>query len=120
MIVNDSLIANDLRNMDTSEFTDFAKATIDFVADYFTNLRNRSVLPDVEPGYLIKALPKQMPEKSEKWQEVLKDVEQYIMPGVSCNLFSLMSFFYLFASASSKQSTVAIFYLNKLFVPLCI
>jgi len=69
--------------MDTSEFINFAKATVDFIADYTDNLRSRNVLPNVEPGYLIEALPKQMPEKSEKWQEVLKDVEKYIMPGVS-------------------------------------
>jgi len=69
--------------MDTNEFIDFAKATVDFIADYSENLRSRSVLPDVEPGYLIKALPKEMPQKSEKWQEVLKDMEKYIMPGVS-------------------------------------
>ncbi|EZA48703.1 Aromatic-L-amino-acid decarboxylase [Ooceraea biroi] len=69
--------------MDTSEFTDFAKAVIDFVADYVDNIRDRNVLPDVEPGYLIKALPKEMPEKSEKWQEIMKDIEQYIMPGIT-------------------------------------
>lgn len=69
--------------MDTTEFVEFAKATIDFVADYTETLRNRNVLPDVEPGYLSKVLPEQAPQKSEKWQEVLKDVEQYIMPGVS-------------------------------------
>lgn len=69
--------------MDISEFVKFAKATIDFVADYNETLRNRNVLPDVEPGYLSKLLPEQAPQKSEKWQKVLEDVEQYIMPGVS-------------------------------------
>lgn len=73
--------------MDTSEFVEFAKATIDFVANYNTTLRNRNVLPDVEPGYLSQLLPEQAPEKSEKWQEVLKDVEKNIMPGVSLNIF---------------------------------
>lgn len=76
--------------MDTLEFTEFAKAAIDFAADYNDGLRNRNVLPSVEPGYLIKLLPEEAPHKAEKWQEVLKDVEQYIMPGVS-----LASFFIL-------------------------
>lgn len=70
-------------DMDTQEFTEFAKTTIDFVADYYNSLRNRDVLPNVEPGYLSKLLPEEAPHKPEKWQEVLKDVEQYIMPGVS-------------------------------------
>lgn len=70
-------------DMDTSEFVEFAKTTIDYVADYTETLRSRNVLPDVVPGYLSKLLPEEAPEKSEKWQEVLKDVEQYIMPGVN-------------------------------------
>jgi len=69
--------------MDTSEFIDFAKTMIDFVADYTDTLRDKNVLPNVEPGYLNKLLPKEPPQKAEKWQEVLNDVEQYIMPGVS-------------------------------------
>lgn len=69
--------------MDTPEFVEFAKATIDFVADYNLTLRNRNVLPDVEPGYLQKLLPEAAPEYSESWQKVLDDMEQYIMPGVS-------------------------------------
>lgn len=69
--------------MNTSEFVDFAKAAIDYAADYTENLRNKDVLPSVEPGYLCKLLPEDAPQKGEKWQEVLKDVEQYIVPGVS-------------------------------------
>ncbi|EFN80849.1 aromatic-L-amino-acid decarboxylase [Harpegnathos saltator] len=69
--------------MDTEEFVEFAKKTIDFVADYNKNLASRDVLPSVEPGYLSKLLPEEAPYRAEKWQEVLKDVEQYIMPGVT-------------------------------------
>ncbi|XP_034190757.2 aromatic-L-amino-acid decarboxylase [Osmia lignaria lignaria] len=69
--------------MDTKEFVDFGKAAIDFVANYTDNLRNKNVLPDVEPGYLSELLPKEAPQKAETWQQVLKDVEQYIIPGVT-------------------------------------
>ncbi|XP_070158303.1 aromatic-L-amino-acid decarboxylase [Polyergus mexicanus] len=69
--------------MNVSEFVEFAKATIDFVADYNETLRNRNVLPDVEPGYLSKLLPEQAPEKCENWQKVLEDVEECIMPGIT-------------------------------------
>jgi len=75
------------KDMDTPEFVEFAKATIDYVADYTESLKSRNVLPDVEPGYLSKLLPKEAPQKSEKWQEVLKDVEQFIMPGVNFSPF---------------------------------
>lgn len=69
--------------MDTSEFIEFAQAAINFTANYNDTLRDRDVLPSVEPGYLSKLLPEEAPYKAEKWQEILKDVEQYIMPGVS-------------------------------------
>ncbi|XP_017787636.1 PREDICTED: aromatic-L-amino-acid decarboxylase-like [Habropoda laboriosa] len=69
--------------MDSKNFVDFGKAAIDFVADYTENLRNRPVLPDIEPGYLSQLLPKEAPQKPEAWQEVLKDVERYILPGMT-------------------------------------
>ncbi|XP_039302793.1 aromatic-L-amino-acid decarboxylase-like [Solenopsis invicta] len=91
--------------MDTSEFVEFAKATIDYVADYTETLRNKNVLPDVEPGYLSKLLPKEAPQKSEKWQEVLKDVEQYIMPGITH--WNSPHFHAYFPTANSYPAIVA-------------
>ncbi|KAL0115752.1 hypothetical protein PUN28_010937 [Cardiocondyla obscurior] len=91
--------------MNTSEFVEFAKATIDYVADYTDSLRSRNVLPDVEPGYLSKLLPNEAPEKSEKWQEVLKDVEQYIMPGITH--WNSPHFHAYFPTANSYPATVA-------------
>lgn len=69
--------------MDTKEFLEFGKAAIDFVANYTDTIRSKNVLPDVEPGYLSKILPEEAPQSAEPWQEVLKDVERYIIPGVS-------------------------------------
>lgn len=82
--------------MDTKDFVDFGKAAIDFVANYTDNLRNKNVLPDVEPGYLSELLPEEAPQKAETWQQVLKDVEQYIIPGVSryyIKFFHLLFYF---------------------------
>lgn len=69
--------------MDSKEFLDFGKAMIDFVANYTDNIRDRNVLADVEPGYLVKLLPEEAPQKPEDWQQVLIDVERYILPGVT-------------------------------------
>lgn len=41
------------------------------------------MLPSVEPGYLVNALPEDAPEHPEEWKDVLKDFNQNIMPGVS-------------------------------------
>lgn len=69
--------------METKDFIDFGKAAIELIANYTENLREMNVLPNVEPGYLNKLLPEEAPQKPESWQEVLKDVERYILPGVS-------------------------------------
>lgn len=44
------------------------------------------MLPSVEPGYLLQALPEEAPERPEDWTEVLKDFDQTIMPGVSVSI----------------------------------
>lgn len=77
--------------MNTPEFVEFAKTVVDFVANYNENLRNRNVLPDVEPGYLSQVLPKEAPHKSETWQQVLQDVEEHILPGVSFHFLQLLN-----------------------------
>ncbi|XP_076161625.1 3,4-dihydroxyphenylacetaldehyde synthase isoform X2 [Ptiloglossa arizonensis] len=69
--------------MDTKEFIDFGKAAIEFVANYTDTLRDRNVLSDVDPGYLSELLPDKAPKKAETWQEVLNDIERYIMPGIT-------------------------------------
>lgn len=61
---------------------------VDYVADYLENIEQRAVYPDVEPGYLRQLIPSEAPEEPESYEDVVKDVERVIMPGVSafCNL----------------------------------
>ncbi|KAJ6647506.1 3,4-dihydroxyphenylacetaldehyde synthase [Pseudolycoriella hygida] len=69
--------------MDVNQFREFARSAVDFVADYLENIRDRPVLPSVEPGYLHKLLPEVVPEQPEQWQDVMKDIERVIMPGIT-------------------------------------
>ncbi|CAO1325033.1 unnamed protein product [Diamesa serratosioi] len=69
--------------MDVNEFREFGRAAIDFVADYLENIRDRPVLPSVQPGYLSELLPTEMPEQSEDWRLIMKDLESHIMPGLT-------------------------------------
>lgn len=41
------------------------------------------MLPAVEPGYLLPLLPSECPQDPEPWQDVMKDLQKHIMPGVS-------------------------------------
>ncbi|CAH1960282.1 unnamed protein product [Acanthoscelides obtectus] len=69
--------------MEANQFKDFGKEMIDYVASYLENVRERRVLPTVEPGYLRPLIPEKAPDKPDKWQNVLADVEKVIMPGVT-------------------------------------
>lgn len=41
------------------------------------------MLPSVEPGYLHSLLPQDPPQNGEPWQDILKDVEEKIAPGLT-------------------------------------
>ncbi|XP_028177831.1 histidine decarboxylase isoform X2 [Ostrinia furnacalis] len=68
--------------MDHSEFRVKAKEMVDYIADYLENIRDRRVYPGVQPGYLHKLLPKEAPHAPEKWDDIFKDVDEHIMPGL--------------------------------------
>ena len=69
--------------MDCDEFRKQGKIMVDFIADYMEHVKNRRVIPDVEPGYLRDLLPEKAPETCENFADILDDVERTIMPGVS-------------------------------------
>ncbi|KAK3919004.1 Aromatic-L-amino-acid decarboxylase [Frankliniella fusca] len=70
-------------DMSPDEFREFGKAAVDFIADYIENIRDRPVLPGVEPGYLAPLLPAECPQDPEPWQDVMRDLDKHIMPGVT-------------------------------------
>ncbi|XP_054285174.1 aromatic-L-amino-acid decarboxylase [Macrosteles quadrilineatus] len=69
--------------MEAKQFTEFAKTMVDYINNYLENIRDRRVLPTVQPGYLRPLIPDEAPQNPEKWQDVMKDVERVIMPGVT-------------------------------------
>lgn len=40
------------------------------------------VTPDLEPGFLRNLIPKEAPVRGEKWDDIFKDFEKKILPGV--------------------------------------
>ncbi|RXN05959.1 aromatic-L-amino-acid decarboxylase-like protein [Labeo rohita] len=69
--------------MDAAEFRRCGKEMVDYVADYLENIEKRQVYPDVEPGYLRSLIPEEAPEEAESYEDVVKDIERVIMPGVT-------------------------------------
>ncbi|VDO55058.1 unnamed protein product [Brugia timori] len=43
--------------MNISEFRQYGRQMIDFIADYWESLRKRTPLPDVKPGFMNKLVP---------------------------------------------------------------
>ncbi|XP_056630309.1 aromatic-L-amino-acid decarboxylase-like isoform X1 [Diorhabda sublineata] len=69
--------------MDTQQFREFGKAAVDYIADYFETIRDRNVLPSVEPGYLKNEIPEIAPVSGEPWQKILPDVDRVVLPGLT-------------------------------------
>jgi len=54
----------------------------DWVADYRANLETRRVAPEHKPGSITNELPATPPERAEPMDEILRDFERVIMPGI--------------------------------------
>lgn len=57
--------------------------TEEIVIDYVDTCQNRPVRSTVTPGYLKELLPDHAPEDGEKWEEIQKDIELKVMPGMN-------------------------------------
>jgi aromatic-L-amino-acid decarboxylase len=54
----------------------------DWIADYRENIGKLPVAPNAKPGAISSALPKQGPEEGERFDKILADIKQLIIPGV--------------------------------------
>ncbi|CAH8498806.1 unnamed protein product [Schistosoma margrebowiei] len=66
-----------------NEFRQYGTKMIQYVADYLETIDERKVFPKIHPGYLAKLIPNEAPNESESWEDIMKDVEKLIMPGVT-------------------------------------
>lgn len=69
--------------MDIQEFRIRGKEMVEYICEFMSNIHNRRVTPDVGPGYLRPLLPSEAPQQPEPWEDIMRDVESKIMPGVS-------------------------------------
>ncbi|XP_061850938.1 aromatic-L-amino-acid decarboxylase isoform X2 [Colius striatus] len=91
--------------MDATEFRKRGKEMVDYIADYMEKIDKRQVFPDVEPGYLRPLIPDCAPQDPESFEDVFKDIEKIIMPGVTH--WHSPYFFAYFPAASSFPSLLA-------------
>ena len=71
------------QTMDDTQFRAAAIDVIDYVINYQRTIRERSVLPSVEPGYLRPLVPTEAPSTPDSWDDVMADMERVIQPGMT-------------------------------------
>ncbi|EDL76067.1 dopa decarboxylase, isoform CRA_c [Rattus norvegicus] len=91
--------------MDSREFRRRGKEMVDYIADYLDGIEGRPVYPDVEPGYLRALIPTTAPQEPETYEDIIRDIEKIIMPGVTH--WHSPYFFAYFPTASSYPAMLA-------------
>ncbi|KAJ4830479.1 Tyrosine decarboxylase 2 [Turnera subulata] len=78
-----SLPTNAFSPLVPGDFSQESKKVIDFIADYYSNIENYPVLSQVKPGYLKSQLPDSAPNSPEPLEDILKDIDASIIPGLT-------------------------------------
>ncbi|XP_059714408.1 histidine decarboxylase [Haemorhous mexicanus] len=68
--------------MEPEEYRQRGKEMVDYIYQYLSNVRERRVTPDVQPGYMRAQLPDSAPMDPDSWDNIFGDIEKIIMPGV--------------------------------------
>jgi aromatic-L-amino-acid decarboxylase len=69
--------------MSPEEFRRFAHESVDWIADYLSQPEAYPVLPRIEPGQLVDALPARGPERGEPMDRLLEDFRRLIVPAIT-------------------------------------
>ena len=70
-------------HMTPEQFRKYGRAVVDWIADYYQKVETLPVLSRVEPGQIRASLPVEPPQKSEAFEDILNDVTNLILPGVT-------------------------------------
>lgn len=91
--------------MNTEDFRKNAHELVDWMADYFENVEDYPVLPDIKPGDIIKQIPNHAPDSAESFDAIFKDFKDVIMPGITH--WESPNFMAYFPANKSKASVLA-------------
>ncbi|KAG2323613.1 hypothetical protein Bca52824_016826 [Brassica carinata] len=75
--------SNALKPMDSEQLREHGHRMVDFIADYYKTIESFPALSQVQPGYLHNLLPDSAPDQPETLEQVLDDVKEKILPGVT-------------------------------------
>jgi aromatic-L-amino-acid/L-tryptophan decarboxylase len=86
-------------------FREDLEAASDWVAGYLETAGERPVFPAVKPGEISAKLPRSAPERGEPFADVLRDLDEVVMPGLT--LWNHPRFFGYFANTGSEPGILA-------------
>ncbi len=69
--------------MEKEAFRRFGHEIIDWLADYLENTERYRIVPDLKPGEIKTKLPAAPPAAGEPTEDVLRDFQEIILPGVT-------------------------------------
>ena len=70
-------------HMRPEEFRKLGHEMVDWVADYLTNVEDYPVMSQVAPGEIRSRLPDSAPEEPEPFADVVRDLNDIIIPGIT-------------------------------------
>lgn len=70
-------------HMTPAQFREEGKKVIDWIADYYEDIEKFPVLSQVAPGDIKNSLPESAPQKGEKMDAMMRDLDEKIMPGIT-------------------------------------
>lgn len=90
--------------MDNESFRKHAHELVDWMADYFDQVEEYPVLPQVKPGDIFKQIPDEAPMYAEKFEEIFQDFKDIIVPGMTH--WESPNFMAYFPANKSKSSVL--------------
>ncbi len=93
--------------MTPEEFRAFGHRVVDWIADYRRDVADNPVMARTAPGEIRAALPAEPPARPESFDDILRDLDRVIMPGLSH--WQHPSFFGYFPSNGALASVLGDF-----------
>ncbi len=76
-------LPNDLLDLDSDEFRRRGRDVMEWITNYLESTRDYPVLSRSQPGDLSEALPPSGPETPVAWEELLRDLDEKIIPAMT-------------------------------------
>ena len=70
-------------HMTPADFRRYGRMVVDWIADYYETIEALPVLSQLKPGEVRAMLPASPPEVGEPVEQILRDVSEIILPGIT-------------------------------------